>query len=112
EDRQRRQRVIGERQEGDRRRDQDQKAPHRRGSLLGDVVAEPLLADVLADLIPPQERDEGRPREDRDDHGDERCNEDPGHGYTKFSATTSSPTASEPFTSTTSPGRIATRSAS
>src|SRR5947209_3797334 len=63
------------------------------------------LADVLAELVPAQEVDEGRPAEDRDDHRDERRYENPGHYAVRFSATTASPTPSDPFTSTASPGR-------
>ena len=43
---------------------------------LRDVVLRALLADVLAELVPAQERDERRAAEDRDDHRDERCDED------------------------------------
>ena len=79
EDRQRRQRVVGQRQERDRRGEQDQQPAHRRRALLGRVVLQALLADVLAELVPAQEGDERRAAEDRDDHRDERRDEDSGH---------------------------------
>ena len=69
------------------------------------MMLQPLLANVLADLVSAQVGDEGRPAEDPDDHGDEGRNEDSGHYGVKFSATVSSPTDREPLTSTTSPGR-------
>ena len=105
EDRQRRHRVVRDGEERDRRRRDDQQAAHRRRALLGRVVLRPLLADLLAELVPAQERDEPRAGEDRDDHRDQRGSEDACHYADKFSATTSSPTESEPFTSTMSPGR-------
>ena len=110
EDRQRRQRVVGERQERERSPRSISRPPIVGVPCLADMVLRPLLADVLADLVPAQERDEGRPAEDRDDHGDERRNENSGHYAVKFSATTSSPTDREPLTSTTSPGRSRPRS--
>ena len=105
EDRQRRQRVVARREERDRRREHDQQAAHRRRALLGRVVLRALLADVLAELVPAQEVDERRAGEDRDDQRDERRDEDACHYAVSFAATASSPTAREPFTSTTSPGR-------
>ena len=110
EDRQRGQRVVRQRQEGDRRCDQDQQATGRRRPLLRRMVLQALLADVLAELVLPQEADEGRPAQDRDDHRDECRYEDSGHQLSKFSATTSSPTEREPLTSTASPGRSSSRS--
>ena len=112
EDRQRRQRVVGERQERERRGNDDQQPAHRRRALLGRVVLQPFLADVLADLVPAQVVDEGRPAEDRDDHGDECRNENSGHYAVKFSATASSPTERDPLTRTTSPGPEPARSRS
>src|SRR4051794_24767006 len=60
EDRQRGEREVAERQEGDRRREQDQDAAQCGRALLLAVPLRSLLADVLAELVPPQERDEGR----------------------------------------------------
>ena len=79
EDRQRRQRVVGEREKRNRGGRDDQQPAHRRGALLGGMVLEPFLADVLAKLVPAQERDERRAAEDRDDHGNERGDKDSGH---------------------------------
>src|SRR5205814_1429159 len=64
ENRQRGRREVRQRQEGDRGRGQDQKAAHRRRPLLRDVVLRTLGADVLAELVPAQERNEGWPAED------------------------------------------------
>src|SRR5262249_4186740 len=106
---QRRQRVVAEREEGDRGCEHDQQPAQRRRALLHRVVQRPLLADVLTKLVPAEERDERRSAEDRDDHGDEGRYEDSGHQSVKFSATTSSPTEREPLTRTMSPGRSSSR---
>src|ERR1700693_3305881 len=100
------QRVVADRQERDRRREQDHQAAHRRRALLGDVVLGPLLPDVLPELVLPQKRDELGADEDRDDQCHECRDQDSGHRAVtpaRASATTSSPTDRDPFTSTASP---------
>src|SRR5678815_2457228 len=106
EHRQRGHRVAAEREEAGRRRQQDEQAPHRRRALLGDVVLRPFLADVLAVLLAPQVGHELRADEDRDQQGDDACQEDAAQALTaaSVSATRSRPTARDAFTSTQSPG--------
>ncbi len=111
EDRQPAQRVVAERQERYGRRHDDQEAAHRRRSLLDRVALGSFRANVLPELVPAQEGDEGRTTEDRDDHCDERGDENAGHQPEKFAATASSPTEREPLSSTTSPGSSAVVSA-
>ena len=71
--------LDGRREEGDRRREHDQDAAHRRRPLLDRVVLGPLLADRLAERVAAQEVDEERAREDRDEQRDERRDEDVCH---------------------------------
>src|SRR5205823_14725576 len=106
-------------EEGDRRRQEHQQSAHHRRPLLDDMVLRAVLADRLAHLVAPQELDELRPGDDRDHHRHDAGDQDAGQGVTtsaaRASATTSSPIAREPFTSTQSPGstiRAATSSPS
>ena len=71
----------------------------------------PFLADLLAELLAAEERDEARPGEDRDDAGDDAGDEDSAHAVTpaSASATRSRPSARAPLTSTQSPGSSSAR---
>src|SRR5581483_2247016 len=106
------QRVARDREEADRRREQDQQAAHRRRAGLREVVLRAFFADVLAELVAPQERDEARTDEDRRDQRDQRRDQDARHRAgtpASASATSSRPTDREPLTSTASPGRTTSR---
>src|SRR5439155_599376 len=105
---------VADRQERDRRREEDQQPAHRRRPLFGDVVPRPLFADVLAELVAPEEVDEPRPDRHRDGEPDRRGDEDADHGRSSnsASATTSSPTEREPLTRIASPGRTSPSAAS
>src|SRR5512133_255006 len=98
--------VAAERQEADRGREQNQQPAHCRRSLFGDVMLRAFLTDVLAELLSPQEGDELRAGQDRDQQGDHPCQQDSAQALTaaSASATRSRPTAREALTSTTSPG--------
>ena len=113
EHRQRRHLVLAHGEEGDRRRHEHEEAADCRRPLLLDMPLRPLLADVLAELVPPQELDELRADDDRDDHRHDGRNENPGQAATPASASTtaSSPIAREPLTSTQSPGSTTSRTA-
>src|ERR671934_1563868 len=53
--------VLANREERDCRDDEDEQPTHRRCSLLAAMRFRPLLADVLAELVLAQERNEARP---------------------------------------------------
>src|SRR5215203_2434135 len=99
--------VRAESEEGDAGGHQDQQAAQHRRALLEHVVLRPLLADVLAELIAPQELDELRAEQDRDEQGEDACDQHTGQALTaaSASATRSRPTEREALTRTQSPGR-------
>src|SRR3954468_16504421 len=99
-------RELRQQQERHRDRREDDDAAHRRGPRLGVVLLRALLADVLAELARPQERDEPGRQEDADEQGRRPRDQDLAHQPAACSAsvTTSSPTPRDALTSTTSPG--------
>ncbi len=62
--------VLGEDDEGKQRARQQADASHRGRALLGLMPRRPVLADVLAELVAAQERDEGGPGHDPEQHRD------------------------------------------
>ena len=60
--------AVREHQVRDRDREEDDQPAHRRRPRLRVVLLRALLADLLAELAHPQELDELRPEEDRDQH--------------------------------------------
>ena len=107
DDGQRLQPEVAHRQEGDRRRAENQQPAHRRRALLGHVVLRAFLADVLAELVLAEKLDEPRSGRQGDAERDRGCDEDADHAPPPSSAfaTTSSPTDREPLTRIASPGR-------
>ncbi len=113
EDRQRRDLVLRHREEGGRRNDEHEQPAHGRRPLLDLVRRGPLLADVLAELVPAQERDEAGADDQRQHHCDHARDEDADHAVgtlASASAIASSPTARDALTSTASPGRTTSSS--
>src|SRR5262249_5739996 len=108
--------VLREREERDRRREQDEDPAGGRRPLLRHVRSGPLLADLLAELLAPQELDEARPGDDREDAGHDAGDEDSGHAATctlaSASAIRSRPSTRAPLSRTQSPGRSSARSTS
>ena len=108
EDGQRRQRVAAEGEERDRRRDDDQHAAHRRRALLGDVAAAgPSSRMCWPSSLAAQELDEPGAEQDRDQHRDDRGDDDADSTPAPLRALPrrrSSPAARDALTSTQSPG--------
>src|SRR5205809_7713267 len=103
--------VPGEHEERQRGRDDDQNPAGSRRALFFDVPLGSFLADLLAELLAPEEIDEARTDDDRDDAGDDSRDQDSRHAFTpaKDSATRSSPRTRAPLTSTQSPGPSSAR---
>src|SRR5215208_2744402 len=99
--------VRAEGEESDAGGHQDQQTAQHGRALLDHVVLRPLLADVLAELVAPQELDELRAEQDRDEQGDNACDQHTTQALTaaSASATRSRPTEREALTRTQSPGR-------
>ena len=80
-------------------------------ALLRHVAGGPLLPDLLAERVAPQEGDERRAERDGEDHGEHTGGEHQLHGRSA-STTASSPIERLPLTSTASPGSTSAGSAS
>src|SRR6185437_10838878 len=94
--------VLGEDHECEQRAAEHAQAAHGGCALLGGMPRGPVLADVLAELVPAQERDQRRPGDDPEQHRDDARGEDELH--VRASTTASRPADLLPLTSTASPG--------
>src|SRR5205085_10176481 len=103
EDRHARAVVLGQDEEWERHRQEQDQPAHGRRARLHRVTRGALLADVLPELAPAQELDELRPQEDADEQRGHPRDEDASHHY-RAPITRSRPADREPLISTRSPG--------